>query len=147
MRGELLRCEGVLAIGRLALRFFRGIVVRVDDQLSFDLHRRVRLIVKVQSSAEAARRGRTGANHHIGRPDRGHPYRSVVRAFDQFVLLVPRSFGHPIGVDGFAAGSGYEHDKRGEYKSCCHESFFLGLKAATFGLKVGDVKIDFLSEL
>lgn len=102
MAGELLGSEGVLAVGRFPLRLFCRIVIGVDDQLPFDLHRLIGLVVKVQAPAEASRGGQAGTNQDVGGPDGGHPNRCVVLAFDELLLLVPRSLGHPVGVDSLA---------------------------------------------
>jgi hypothetical protein len=125
MAGELLWRKREFAIRRLALGFGSRIVIGIHDQLPFDFHGLIHLVIEVQSPAESARGWESGLCQYVWSPNRRHANWRIVIAFDNLVLLVPRCFRQPVGVDRLAARCDCEHDKRGKQDSSCHGNLSL----------------------
>ena len=80
--GKLFFRKDVLPVGVVSVGFLQGVVKAVHDQLAFNRHRLVILIVKVDPTTESSRRGVSGLAVHGVRPEhrhfQGHAYLRIV---------------------------------------------------------------------
>lgn len=120
MGGELFGGKRVLACRNLGRLRFIGIVVGVDDQLTFDRNGFVGRIIEKEAAAKASCRLAVGMGHDVRRPDGGHPRGRLKFAFNKFRFFgSPRESGAP-DRHGTATRQAQRHQAKGDQSRTCH---------------------------